>query len=549
MATAADNIQKYQERLSNTNSKIGLALASVVGVVSVTSLLVFTDYFNGSPLPMWFAIVGLAVVGIIARFLNKNPSRTWLACYYGLFHVLAGSFFFIVTPQQYFPPPYIIYWVLLSTVTYLDIGRKVFIGSVASLGVLIALKLALTQPAYSAEKIVEVLVFYAFFLYIVFYLYLITTIASDEQKTLGEITLQAEFEKKKLEAAINSMEEAVMLCDDKLVITMRNGATNLLLNTHADVMGTHIDELLNLRNVKGEAQSIHDILDQPPGTQIAADYTHYFSAKNFINLNIFTKSIELQTANGPQRNYMVVLRDITKEKSLEEERDEFIAIMSHELRTPVSIVEGGLSLAQLFLVKKEYEKLGSYLGKAQNSTTLLAEIINSLSSLVENEKYGDTIQVATVKAKQITDVVYKESLTSAEAKKLKLSVRIGADVPDIETNKDYVVEIVQNFVANAVKYTKTGTIDISATKQDDDHVTFAVRDSGIGMTTADISHVFEKFWRSENYETRESGGTGLGLYITKKLADSLHGELHVESELEKGSVFSLTIPVKFPPKA
>jgi signal transduction histidine kinase len=99
----------------------------------------------------------------------------------------------------------------------------------------------------------------------------------------------------------------------------------------------------------------------------------------------------------------------------------------------------------------------------------------------------------------------------------------------------------QNFITNAIKYTDTGSITLAA-KADPKGVRFAVEDSGIGISKSDQERVYDKFFRSEDFRTRKSSGTGLGLYVTMKLARLIHADISLKSELNKGSTFSIFIP-------
>ena len=102
-------------------------------------------------------------------------------------------------------------------------------------------------------------------------------------------------------------------------------------------------------------------------------------------------------------------------------------------------------------------------------------------------------------------------------------------------------EILQNFITNAIKYTDTGSVTIAAEKAERG-IKFTVHDTGIGISKSDQEKIFDKFFRSEDYRTRKTNGTGLGLYVTLKLARLLHAEIDVKSQLNKGSTFSIFIP-------
>ena len=129
----------------------------------------------------------------------------------------------------------------------------------------------------------------------------------------------------------------------------------------------------------------------------------------------------------------------------------------------------------------------------------------------------------------------------AQAKGLQLKISPDANVELLNSSRMYVNEILQNFITNAIKYTQKGSVTISA-KQINNAIEFIVQDTGIGISRNDQAKIFNKFFRSEDYRTRQNNGTGLGLYVTLKLARLIHAEISVNSELNKGSVFTIKIP-------
>jgi signal transduction histidine kinase len=106
----------------------------------------------------------------------------------------------------------------------------------------------------------------------------------------------------------------------------------------------------------------------------------------------------------------------------------------------------------------------------------------------------------------------------------------------------YVREVLQNFITNAIKYTEKGSITLGAKPDHGRGAEFSVTDTGIGISRSDQERVYDKFFRSDDFRTRKTNGTGLGLYVTLKLARLLHAELNLESELNKGSTFSILVP-------
>ncbi|HEU4715655.1 MAG TPA: ATP-binding protein, partial [Candidatus Saccharimonadales bacterium] len=112
---------------------------------------------------------------------------------------------------------------------------------------------------------------------------------------------------------------------------------------------------------------------------------------------------------------------------------------------------------------------------------------------------------------------------------------------EVNTSRLYLKELLQNFVTNAIKYTREGSITM-VVKRDGDKITFEVKDTGIGISKSDQAKIFTKFYRSEDYRTRETNGTGLGLYVATKLAKKLGTHIKFKSRLNHGSSFSITIP-------
>ncbi|MEP7205060.1 MAG: ATP-binding protein, partial [Candidatus Saccharibacteria bacterium] len=130
----------------------------------------------------------------------------------------------------------------------------------------------------------------------------------------------------------------------------------------------------------------------------------------------------------------------------------------------------------------------------------------------------------------------------ATDKGLHLNLDIDGSLGHVYTSRLYLEEILQNFITNSLKYTRTGSVTIIV-KRKLDLVEFAVKDTGIGVSKSDQSKIFQKFYRSEDYRTRETSGTGLGLYVTAKLAHKIGVKIEFVSRLNHGSKFSFNLPV------
>ena len=240
--------------------------------------------------------------------------------------------------------------------------------------------------------------------------------------------------------------------------------------------------------------------------------------------------------------FVLIIRDISREKSLEEERDEFISVISHELRTPVAVTEGAVGNA-LFLMEKDMpkEKIVEALENAHKQSKYLEDMINDLSTLSRAERGVLQTQLEDINAHEFTESLQAMYKAQAEEKGLHLNLDLDPKLELLHSSKLYVQEILQNFITNAIKYTQEGSVTIHA-KARKDGVEFAVSDTGIGISKGDQPRVFDKFFRSEDYHTREQNGTGLGLHVTRKLSELAQAKISLESELGKGSTFTIFFP-------
>ncbi len=168
-------------------------------------------------------------------------------------------------------------------------------------------------------------------------------------------------------------------------------------------------------------------------------------------------------------------------------------------------------------------------------------MINDLSTLSRAERGTLNVDVEEVDYKELMHELETDYRPEAEAKNLEFRLAIPPDAAKLSSSKLYVREILQNFLTNAIKYTEKGSVTLAA-KQYEKGVIFEVMDTGIGISKGDQEKVFDKFFRSEDYRTRATNGTGLGLYVTMKLARLIKAEIKLNSEVNKGSVFSIKIP-------
>lgn len=345
---------------------------------------------------------------------------------------------------------------------------------------------------------------------------------------------------------INNLTDATVTMDKNGTIQLYNAALLDLVDSNEDLKGRNVSSLFNLTDQAGEAVKLFDIIGPAERATMRDDLVHTYKDDDQIRLEITFAPIRgADSKSAPVgAGYIAIMRDVTKMKSLEEERDEFISVVSHELRTPITIMEGALSNVQLMFEKGHIDpKTGKEIvDMAHDKALYLAKMVNDLSTLSRAERGGkfDTGEVMDVT--ELLHKMYDQYAKEAKSKGLKLDLNLSPKLGNIKASRLYVEELLQNFITNAIKYTQKGTVTITGSRKKDT-VTFAVKDSGIGISRTDQQKIFQKFYRSEDYRTRESSGTGLGLYVAAKLAKKLGTRIELSSRLNHGSTFSFSLPV------
>lgn len=255
--------------------------------------------------------------------------------------------------------------------------------------------------------------------------------------------------------------------------------------------------------------------------------------------------------NGKITGGVCVFRDVTKKKEVERLRNEFVSTASHELRTPITTLEGYIDLASNEKISKIDEKAKEYLGKAHSTVLNMSKIVKNLLSVTkidegkidimkEDFDLAEFIESTITELKPLADkrelyLEFDKSTIGEKGKKaLARSVNVTAD-------KSMIKEVLTNLIENGVKFTTAGGVKIK-TAFDNDFATVSVGDTGMGIPQDGIKHLFEKFYRVDNTATREVGGTGLGLYITRSMVELNGGKIWVESKSGKGATFFFTIP-------
>ena len=356
------------------------------------------------------------------------------------------------------------------------------------------------------------------------------------------------------ELVLESINEGVLIVDQRGNIQLANPAACKLI-------GRDADELLNVNH-----ESVITLLDKT-GNEIS-------SGRSPINLALKQKeygetrnldlvagdsgkttpvSIITTATPGNNPNIIVTFRDIDRELREEQERSEFISTASHEMRTPVTTIEGYLGLALNPNTATLDDRAKNYLEKAHEASQHLGKLFQDL---LDTTKLDDGKIQPEMRPVEIVELVRK--IAEGQVPKITekgLGYQFGSGTIDQQlggghhidqliysvVDETFLREIINNLIENAVKYTPSGWVTVNV-KADNYNVQIIVQDTGIGIAREELSHVFQKFYRVDNRDTREIGGTGLGLYLVKQRVEAMNGRIWAESELGKGSRFIVLLP-------
>ena len=355
----------------------------------------------------------------------------------------------------------------------------------------------------------------------------------------------------KSDVVINAIDDGVLAISKDGNIELINPSAQQIIGwDQGDALGLNWKSVLKL--VTSDGKDVEDL--ENPIVQSLSKNQPTHNDKLFL-LTSSEKRILVSIVSSPVgtdgEGIIVVFRDITKEKAEEREQAEFISTASHEMRTPVASIEGYLGLALNPATAHIDEKARDFITKAHESAQHLGRLFQDLLDIskVEDGRMKNNPKIINVN--EFLKDIFDGLATKANEKQLNYIF-----MPDIvgeskekslqpifyaNIDPDHFREVVSNLIENAIKYTPSGEVVVNVTG-DDKQISVSVKDSGIGIPAEDIPHLFQKFYRVDNSDTREIGGTGLGLYLSRRLAEAMSGNLRVESKYKEGSTFYLEIP-------
>jgi PAS domain S-box-containing protein len=365
---------------------------------------------------------------------------------------------------------------------------------------------------------------------------LLSTLASQAAVLVENARLfqMAEGGRRRLAAILTSTSDAVLVTDREGVLLLINPAAEQTLGLKTgDVVNTNVADVpLEPALVRVLTESIdkeEHLVEEVP---LPNNRTLYASASTIMN------------ADEDNIGRVVVMRDVTHFKQLDEMKSEFVSTVSHDLRSPLTFVRGYASM--LPMVGELNEKQQEYMDKILIGVEQMGNLVEDLLNLGRIEA-GVGLEEKPCHLGALVVEAVDGMRARAAAKGLLLRLQSSDSSPVIMGDVTLLRQAVVNLVDNAIKYTPTGGTISVGLRSSESEAAVSVTDTGIGIAPEDQVRLFEKFFRIRRQETSGVQGTGLGLAIVKSIIERHGGRVRVESALNKGSTFTITVPMRPPP--
>ncbi len=354
-------------------------------------------------------------------------------------------------------------------------------------------------------------------------------------------------EQAQLQALINSLGEAILAVNAQGEVTLFNAAALELIDSHTELNGKKLGSVFQLIDTKNQPANVLDSVMQAGKISVRDDLRIVRPKSDPIEVYTMVTPIN---QDGEIVGAIILARDVSKQKTLQAQKDEFLSVVSHELRTPVAIVEADLSTVLLPGYTELPEKAQKLLHSAAQNITYLSGLLQDISDLSHAERHMLDVELQTVDIAKLAHELADDFSEKAKKAQLDFVLDIEPNTPSIVSSTQRITEIMVNFLTNAIKYSsgvgKKVTLRVALSSKYTGGVVLAVSDEGLGISESDQAKLFTKFFRSSSEAVQAIKGTGMGLYITTQQAKKIGGEIQLNSKLGKGSTFSLELPSKVP---
>lgn len=350
-------------------------------------------------------------------------------------------------------------------------------------------------------------------------------------KNIKEINAQ----NSKMNAILTSLVNVVIAVDREMrVMFMNREAEKLFGISENEAQGRYVLEVFRNSAILDQ---VKDLLKAREHIKTEIEI-HDRTQRHY---HVYANPILDFTSNPQNIGVVMVFQDVTDIRKLENMRKDFVANVSHELKTPLTSIKGFVETLKNGAVDNVAVR-DRFLDIIEMEAMRLTHLINDLLVLSDIEKRNDNGFKDMIQLEKTIEEVMIMLSAAAEQKHIALNAVIEPDLPALYGNPNWLKQMLINLIDNGIKYSQEGgQVDVSLSKEQN-YLLLKVKDNGIGIAPEHQERLFERFYRVDKARSRNVGGTGLGLAIVKHIVLSFEGEIHIDSELEKGSTFIVRLP-------
>ena len=356
---------------------------------------------------------------------------------------------------------------------------------------------------------------------------------NEMSSNLNKLLEDVSTEKTKLQTVLANMADGVMMVDVEGKIVLANQATEKLFNfQEKDAINKPLIEIVH----DHEADEILKLCLRTGQTQ-TVQFESAISKR-------FLRAIAIPLIEDSLTGALLLFQDLTELRSLQTMRRELIGNISHELRTPLAGIKAMIETLKEGAIDDK-QAATNFLSRIDGEVDHMTQMVSELTELSRIETGHAELRMAPLKLNLLIEEVAAQLNPLAQRQQVIITTDLATDLPTVRADSDRIRQALVNLVHNAIKFNHPGGRVTVSTKIDRGSVIVSVSDTGIGISKEELPHVFERFYKADKAHT--GGGSGLGLAIAKHIIQAHGGSIWAQSEEDKGSTFSFSLPIKANP--
>ena len=366
------------------------------------------------------------------------------------------------------------------------------------------------------------------------------------EQDLSEKMDEVQTEKDKIDTIIQSIGDGMFVVDRNAKILLFNKAASDMSGfSEKEVRGKNYDNILRFvseKDLKPDERLIKDIISTGEIRQMKNHIILIDKKKKHVPVSV--GAAPLFGEGKKIIGCVVVFRDTTRERHIENLKSEFVSVASHQLRTPLSAINWYAEMLLNGDAGKMNAEQSMHVQEIYRGNQRMVELVNSLLNVSRLELGTFMIEPTKLQLLDIANDAVEEVEIQAAQKKIKISKIYPKVLKELDLDKKLIYMVFQNLLSNAVKYTPEKGKVFLTIKKEKTGILIEIKDTGMGIPKSQQHKIFTKLFRADNVRETDTEGTGLGLYIIKQIMDQVGGEIWFKSAKNKGTTFSILLPLK-----